>query len=323
MTEAPSPVLAPTRASRRPTGRLLLVLAAAILALLPAGCAGREQGPAASSGHPPNAGEVRLVVSRDFGATVLTDVTVPLGKDASVMRLLAEHAHVQTAYGGGFVKAIDGLASTYGGVSSGTAQDWFYWVDGVMADVGAVDFRLRGGETVWWDYHAWSHAMYLPAAICALPAPWAGRREPLSINGSDTLIRAWAQERGVALGASRPLGGAPPPGGVVVATASEAAATPWLAKRLSGADGGVALVRPGAGTLTLTSLDGSTGPHVQGVCLALPDPGNGDAPLLVFLVARQSDLAALLSATTPSAVRARLGIAVDGSDVMLLPWSGG
>lgn len=323
MMGGPSPAAAPTRASRRLISRLLLAVAAAILLLLPAGCAGGEQGAAAASGHPPSASEVRLVVSRDFGAKVLTDVTVPLGKDASVMRILAEQDHVQTSYGGGFVKAIDGLGSTYGSVSAEKAQDWFYWVNGVMADVGAADYKLHGGETVWWDYHPWSRAMYLPAAIFALPAPWAGHQTPLTMDGSDKLVRAWAKQEGVALGATQALGATAPGGGVVVATASEAAATPWLKKRLSGADGGVELVRPSEGTLTLMALDRSPGPRVTGVCLALPNPDNGADPLLVFLVAQQSDLASLLSATTPAAANARLGIAVDGGKTQLLPWGGG
>ena len=55
-----------------------------------------------------------------------------------MMRLLAENTTVDTGYGGQFVSGIDGLRSTFGSVSSADAADWFYWVDGVMADVGAT-----------------------------------------------------------------------------------------------------------------------------------------------------------------------------------------
>lgn len=321
MKGSPSPKGAPVRASSRRLSRLLLALAAAVLLLLPAGCAGGEQGTAAS-GRPPGATEVRLVVSRDFGAAVLIDVTVPRGEKANVMRLLAEHAKVETKYGGSFVNAIDGLKSTHGSASAADAKDWFYWVNGINADIGSADYELHGGETVWWDYHVWANAMFLPAAVCALPAPWAGQPAPLTMDGSDTLVRTWAQEQGVALGATQKLGTAAPDGGVVVATASEAASTPWLKKRLSGAEGGVELVRPTDGGLKLMTLDRSPGPQVAGACLALPNPANGDAPLLVLLVAQQSDLEALLAATTPESVNARLGIAVDGEKVTLLPWDG-
>ena len=81
-------------------------------------------------------------MSRDFGATVMVDALAPAKQGLDVMRLLAEHATVDTSYGGQFVSGINGVRSTFGGVSRATAADWFYWVDGVMADVGADDWKL-------------------------------------------------------------------------------------------------------------------------------------------------------------------------------------
>ena len=66
---------------------------------------------AAAAGHRPAAAEVRLVVTRDFGAKVLVDTVAPWKKGMNVMRLLAEHATVDTGYGGQFVSGIDGLRS--------------------------------------------------------------------------------------------------------------------------------------------------------------------------------------------------------------------
>ena len=224
------------------------------------------------------------MISRDFGATVLLDVTAAADDGTSVLRLLAENSDVETAYGGGFVKSIDGLASTYGTVGDAEAQDWFYWVDGIMADVGAGDYDLQGGQTAWWDYHAWSQAMYLPAAVFALPSPWAGQATPLHTNVEDAEVRSWAKSQGIVFSATEKLGEDPPASGVVVATAAEAEATPWLARRLAGEDGGVALVRLAGGRLRLRALDGSSGPAASGVCVALPNPDDGDAPLLLLLV---------------------------------------
>ena len=48
-----------------------------------------------------------------------------------------------------------------------------------MAGVGAADYQLHGGETVWWDFHQWAHAMSIPATLSAFPAPWKGR--PLDV----------------------------------------------------------------------------------------------------------------------------------------------
>jgi len=301
--------------TRRALAALLTVLALAGLAL--AGCAGERQSPSpsAAGGRPPGPGEVRLLVTRDFGARVLRDVTVPLAAETTVMRLLADQARVETAYGGGFVKAIDGLASTYGG--GGEARDWFYWVDGVMADVGAHEYRLRGGETVWWDYHAWAGAMYLPAVVAAFPAPWAGTPLTLATDLPPGPGRAWARAHGLRVAAVTGLERRPA-GGLVVASAAGAARTPWLREALAGA-GGPRLVAAAPGRLTLLALDGGAGPRARGACLALPDPGGG-RPLLVVLVADGGDLADVLAALTPATLQARVGLALVGKELVALPW---
>ena len=140
-------------------GRLVasaaLVAALAFVMLVLSGCAGvkTDDDDAAVAGRTPGADEVRLVVSRDFGTEILRDVVAPAGEGLDVLRLLAEHADVETGYGGRFVNGIDGLESSFGGGGSADAADWFYWVDGEMAGVGADEWKLQGGETVWWDYH--------------------------------------------------------------------------------------------------------------------------------------------------------------------------
>jgi len=303
--------------------RVLAAAAALALLLVLAGCAGEDSGgeSVAAAGRPPAAGEVRLVVSRDFGATLLTDVTAPVSGDMSVMRLLAENAAVETQYGGGFVGSIDGLASTYGSVAESDARDWFYWVDGVMADIGAADYDLQGGATVWWDYHAWARAMYVPTALHAFPAPWTGETLPVMTNGDTTALAAWAAANRLELGAAQPLGETPPAAGIVVATAAEAQQAPWLRSRIAGEDGGVELVQFRDGSIDLRALDGTQGPAATGVCLALPNPDDGGRPLLLLLVQESGDLEALLEAVTPAATSAHIAVAVAGGSVMSLPWA--
>lgn len=94
---------------------------------------------------------VRVLVTQDLGATALRDTDVAIEVGWTVMDALMEAAEVETAYGGGFVVAIDGIRSG----SSGTQSDWFYEVDGVQAGVGPADWHLRGGETVHWDHRVW------------------------------------------------------------------------------------------------------------------------------------------------------------------------
>ncbi len=132
------------------------------------------------------------------------------------------------------MSGIDGLDSTFGGASSKDAADWFYWVDGLLADVGAADYELGGGETVWWDYHRWADAMFAPVAVHAFPAPWAGRPLPVVTDGEFPGLEDWAGRYGLELGPRRGLSDGRPDGGLVVCTPAQAGATSWLAGLLSG-----------------------------------------------------------------------------------------
>ncbi len=128
-----------------------------LLPLLFAGCLPEGDGQGAASETTPagmSAGpaQARVIATVDFGASTLFDVTVPLDEGDSAMDALRAVAEVETAYGGGFVRSIDGTGSTSG---SGTSQkgDWFYYVNGFMARTGAADYRLHDGDTVHWDFH--------------------------------------------------------------------------------------------------------------------------------------------------------------------------
>jgi hypothetical protein len=129
-------------------------------------------------------GDVGLTVTRDFGAVPmlrreLGDVT----ESDTVMRALERNAEVGTRYGGGFVQSIDGLEAQE---SVDRSLDWFFYVDGVEATVGAADYSLSGGESVWWDYRDWSAAMRVPAVVGSWPQPF--------LDGYEGLIRPVAVE---------------------------------------------------------------------------------------------------------------------------------
>lgn len=129
-------------------------------------------------------GEVSLRVTRDFGAA---QVAAPAREQASesdtVMRVLDRDAEIETSYGGRYVRSIDGVAEASRG---GRRYDWFFFVDGVEASVGAADFPLRGGEAVWWDYRDWSSALYVPAVVGSWPEPfrdgYEGERHPVAVE---------------------------------------------------------------------------------------------------------------------------------------------
>ncbi|HWO17111.1 MAG TPA: DUF4430 domain-containing protein [Solirubrobacterales bacterium] len=158
------------------TGRRGTAVAIALLAALAtAGC---------GLGPGEGRGDVELTVTRDFGAESLLGHSVgDVTESDTVMRVLDRNAEITTRYGGGFVQSIDGLEADR---SFGDSYDWFFYVNGVESTVGAADYRLRGGERIWWDYREWSEAMRVPAVVGSWPQPFAGgyegKRRPVSVE---------------------------------------------------------------------------------------------------------------------------------------------
>jgi Domain of unknown function (DUF4430) len=133
----------------------LTVAAVAAVALL-AGCGGGGAG----------SGKATLWVTRDEGKQVLLVRTVPAGETA--MEALDRSVKLSTRYGGRFVQSIDGVSG-----SIGSRHDWFYFVNGIEADRGAAEYRLRPGDVEWWDYRDWGKAgQSVPVVVGAFPEPF-------------------------------------------------------------------------------------------------------------------------------------------------------
>lgn len=146
---------------------------ALLLTLLLAGC---SLGPGSEQ-----SGDVSLTVTKDFGAKQLeraSNRTFPDGE--TVMRYLQRTAdNVDTTYGGKFVNSIDG-------VSGSDNSDWFYYVNGIEAEVGAAEYELSPGDRAWWDHHRWDNAMRIPAVVGSFPEPFIhgerGKRFPVRVD---------------------------------------------------------------------------------------------------------------------------------------------
>jgi hypothetical protein len=129
-------------------------------------------------------GDVTLTVTRDFGAERLHEgIDEETAKEGdSVMRLLQANYDVETRYGGGFVQEVDGIA---GGREGGRRADWFYYVNGIEAPIGAAERRVTAGERVWWDHHRWEAAQRVPAVVGSFPEPFLtgieGKRFPVKL----------------------------------------------------------------------------------------------------------------------------------------------
>jgi len=130
-------------------------------------------------------GTVDLTVTRDYGAVpVLHRQLDDLTESDTVMRALEGSAEISTRYGGGFVQSIEGLEAQE---SVSHSLDWLYYVNGVEATVGAADYTLHGGESVWWDYHDWGAvASGVPAVVGSWPQPFLGgydgKRHPVVVE---------------------------------------------------------------------------------------------------------------------------------------------
>ena len=135
-------------------------------------------------GEGESTGEVTLTVTRDFGSESLHEgIDEETATDGdTVMRVLQGAYDVKTRYGGGFVQEIDGIA---GGRADGRRADWFYYVNGIEAPIGAAERRLSAGERVWWDHHTWEAAQRIPAVVGSFPEPFAtgleGKRFPVKL----------------------------------------------------------------------------------------------------------------------------------------------
>ena len=156
--------------------RLLAILGCFTAAALPAAGCGVGEGDE-------QAGDGSLTVTRDFGMEPIGRKGVGgVSESDTVMRLLQRDFEVATRYGGNFVQEIEGVT---GGREGGRPVDWFYYVNGIEAGVGAAEKRVAPGDRIWWDHHDWRAAMRIPAVVGSFPAPFLtpidGRRIPVRL----------------------------------------------------------------------------------------------------------------------------------------------
>lgn len=156
-------------------GRVPAVAALLLAALAAAGC---------GVGPGRGLGKAGLTVTRDYGARLVAGpLRARIDESDTALRLLEREARIATRYGGGFVQSIDGIE---GAERGGHRYDWFFYVNGVAATVGAADYALHGGDAVWWDYRDWSAALDVPAVVGSWPQPfvggYGGRRWPVAVE---------------------------------------------------------------------------------------------------------------------------------------------
>jgi hypothetical protein len=315
--------------------RTAVAIALLLAALATAGC---------GLGPGEEVGEASLTVTRDYGAEpVAGPLTDGVAESDTVMRVLERNAEIETRYGGGFVQAIDGLSGERDG---GGPRDWFFYVNGVESPVGAADYKLSGGEAIWWDHRRWSAASRVPAVVGSWPQPFTGgyegRRRPVAVEcrgGGEACGEA--RRRLAAAGASVAAGS--PEGAIRVLVG------PWSRVRLDPAaakieDGpqasgvfadfaqdpptGSAVPFPhiggerNSGSLRLRGLsaDGEVGRVFgPGAGLVAATRRFGAPPVWIVSGARPSGVRAAASLLSVAALRGRYAVATEGGEETPLP----
>ena len=115
--------------------------------------------------------EVRVVATQNFGQELMFDKVVELRGNMCAMDALKQVAEIETAYGGGFVNAINGVCTQYTG-SHSAKMDWFIYANGILTNVGALDYILYPGDVEHWDFRDWSFRHFIPAIIGDFPEPF-------------------------------------------------------------------------------------------------------------------------------------------------------
>lgn len=127
----------------------------------------------------PSADFFTLLITRDYGRTILEEREV-CAENKAVLNILHEifPGEIETAYGGSYLCGIKDLKATRG-------YDWFFYVNGFFADVGALDYFPTVGEKIWWDYHQWRIQRSANALIGCYPEPflhgYQGKIKPTKI----------------------------------------------------------------------------------------------------------------------------------------------
>ena len=302
--------------------RLAAGLAAAACAVAVAGC-GLGAGRGTSN--------ATVTVTKGFGAIRVAQANeAHVPGSETVMRMLERHFRVSTRYGGGFVESIDGRSG------SSSRLDWFYYVNGVQAPIGAATTAVHKGDRVWWDLHDWSVTNSIPAVVGSFPEPFihgtGGRRLPVTLECATDVQAACArvtkelQDLKVPF-ASQILGGSSGTDSLslIVGTWQDLARA-LVAKLVDSgpkASGIYARFSNHGSALALLDPRGQVVRRLtQNAGLVAATSDSTSKPTWIVTGTNKSGVDAAASALTPSALRNHFALAVQGSTRLPVPMDG-
>jgi hypothetical protein len=298
-------------------------IAAALAAAIIAGCG---LGPGAGTS------DVSLRVTRDFGEQPIGSVTEPhVPGSETVMRMLERQFDVSARYGGGFVESIDGHSG------SSNRLDWFYYVNGVQASIGAAQTPVHKGDRIWWDLHDWSATDSIPAVVGSFPEPFVhgtgGRRLPTvlecfqDVSSPCNRIATELHAIGVPVASQAPgTGSGTDSLAVLVGTWADvrASVAASVIQQGPGSSGVYAKFAPGGGSLELLDPHGKVvralGP---GAGLVAATSQSSAEPTWVVTGIDSAGVAAAARAMTPARLDDHFAVAVSGNADYPVPLDGG
>ena len=134
------------------------VAAAAVAVALALGACGVGAGPGTK--------DANVQVTGNFGSEAIASATEKkVSGSETQMSLLQKHFKVSASDSGGFVTSINGH-------KNGGHDDWFYYVNGILAPKGAALTDVYKGDHVWWDLHDWTANNGVPAVVGSFPEPF-------------------------------------------------------------------------------------------------------------------------------------------------------
>jgi hypothetical protein len=248
----------------------------------------------------------------------------------TVMRMLERHFRVSTRYGGGFVEAIDGRSG------SSSRLDWFFYINGVQAPLGAATTAVHRGDRIWWDLHDWRVTNSIPAVVGSFPEPFVhgtgGRRLPVTLECAVDVPAACAQVtkelRQLKIPfASQVIGGGAGTDSLAVVVGTWHDLEPALVAQLvdSGpkASGVYARFTGRGSSLALLDPRGQVVRRLTGGAGLVAATADGTAPPTWLVTGtNRSGVDAAAGALTPSALRNHFALAVQGSTRLPVPLDG-
>lgn len=111
--------------------------------------------------------DVQLWITSEFQNKLIQETSIQ-SNGKSVMDITKDAAKVDTSFGGGFLTSIDDIGGEY----KDRNKSWMYYINGVLANVGALEYIPSPSDIVWWDYHRWDSPIQSASLIGAYPQPF-------------------------------------------------------------------------------------------------------------------------------------------------------